>query len=104
MMDIALILESKFKGSQWALNGNDYSSLEWLDSTDKPTEEELENLWPLVNYETAVKAIEVLRSEAYRNISDPIFFRYQRGEATQEEWVSSVNSIREKFPYPVFEQ
>lgn len=38
------------------------------------------------------------RAEAYRNESDPIFFKWQRGEATQEEWLTKVEEIKARFP------
>lgn len=39
------------------------------------------------------------RAEAYKNEADPIFFKYQRGEATQQEWQDKIQAIRDKFPY-----
>lgn len=38
-----------------------------------------------------------LRSEAYRNESDPIFFKAQRGEATMQDWLDKVASIKARF-------
>lgn len=38
------------------------------------------------------------RIEAYRNESDPIFFKWQRGEATKEEWLSKVAEIKARYP------
>jgi hypothetical protein len=41
---------------------------------------------------------EQLRTDAYRNESDPIFFKAQRGEATMEEWIAKVNEIKTRYP------
>lgn len=30
--------------------------------------------------------------------ADPLFFRWQRGEGTKEEWVAKVEEIRARFP------
>ena len=38
------------------------------------------------------------RAEAYRNESDPLFFKWQRGEATQQEWLDKVAEIKVRFP------
>jgi hypothetical protein len=38
------------------------------------------------------------RAEAYRAESDPLFFKWQRGESTQEVWVAKVNEIKSRFP------
>ena len=41
-----------------------------------------------------------LRAEAYRTEADPLFFKYQRGEAAQEEWINKVSEIRIRYAYP----
>jgi hypothetical protein len=55
-MDIPNILSSKYIGSEWTLNGDTYEGLTWLSDSPKPTQEELENLWPEVQAELAAKA------------------------------------------------
>jgi hypothetical protein len=41
-----------------------------------------------------------LRSRAYRDEADPLFFKAQRNEATIEEWQAKVTEIKARFPYP----
>lgn len=43
----------------------------------------------------------ILRLWTFREESDPLFFKAQRGEATMEEWLEKVNEIRERFPDPI---
>jgi hypothetical protein len=38
-----------------------------------------------------------LRADAYRNESDTIFFKWQRNEATQQEWLDKVNEIKQRW-------
>lgn len=38
------------------------------------------------------------RAQAYREESDPLFFKAQRGEATTEEWLAKVQEIKDRFP------
>jgi hypothetical protein len=45
MINYYEILTLNYAGTQWALRGNEYSGLEWYDSTPKPTQEELDALW-----------------------------------------------------------
>ena len=45
MIDYIAILTLNYAGTQWTLRGNEYSGLEWYDSTPKPTQEELDALW-----------------------------------------------------------
>jgi len=45
MLDYAIILSTNYVGKQWALTGNSYDGLQWLDESAKPTQTELDNLW-----------------------------------------------------------
>ncbi|CAB4240537.1 hypothetical protein UFOVP3_34 [uncultured Caudovirales phage] len=40
------------------------------------------------------------RALAYKNEADPIFFKAQRGEATQQEWLDKIEEIKLRYPYP----
>ena len=40
---------------------------------------------------------EQLRLEAYRNESDPLFFKYQRGEVEKKVWVDKVAEIKSRY-------
>jgi hypothetical protein len=99
-MDISLILSLKYPGSEWTLNGDDYEGLTWLSDSAKPSEAELKALWPEVQYELAYAEVEQARAEAYRETSDPIFFEYQRGDATEAEWLAAVQAVKDANPYP----
>ena len=55
-MDIATILTKRYPGSEWTLNGDNYSGLTWLSSTTKPTEKALQKVWPEVQAEIAGEA------------------------------------------------
>tara|TARA_R110000868_G_scaffold44815_6_gene149265 strand:+ start:2907 stop:3302 length:396 start_codon:yes stop_codon:yes gene_type:complete len=38
-----------------------------------------------------------LRLSDYRKESDPLFFKWQRGEATEQEWLDKVNEIKQRW-------
>jgi hypothetical protein len=99
-MHIVTILNRKFEGSVWTLDGDDYSGLTWLSDSAKPTEAELQALWPTVETEIAFEAVEQERLSAYRETADPIFFQYQRGDATEAEWLAAVDAVKTAHPYP----
>ena len=42
-----------------------------------------------------------LREKAYQVQSDPIFFQFQRGAKTEQEWLDAVNSVKTQLPYKV---
>jgi len=43
--------------------------------------------------------VKQLREEAYKAEADPLFFKFQRGDATQTEWQAKVAEIKARFPY-----
>lgn len=43
--------------------------------------------------------IKQLREAAYKTEADPLFFKSQRGEATQAEWQAKIAEIKARFPY-----
>lgn len=100
-MDISLILGRKYPESEWYENGNDYDQLVWLSETPKPTKQELEALWPEVESEINKELIEKARAAAYRETADPLFFQYQRGEATEQQWLDAVQAVKDAYPYEV---
>jgi hypothetical protein len=100
-MDISLILTKNYVDFQWSLNGDDYSGLEWLDESPKPTEAELQAQWADVQYQSQYDAVTVARQAGYQSTSDPIFMQYQRGEATEKEWLAAVQAVKDANPYPV---
>ena len=100
MIDYAQILVSKYPGTQWALDGKTYDGLQWFDASPQPTQAELDALWPQVQYETQYATVEQARLVAYEQQSDPIFFKWQRGDATELEWREAVAKVKAENPYP----
>lgn len=88
-------------GASWALDGNDYSGLQWLDENqEKPTEEEC--LVALSNMQVtfANNAVREAREQAYRLNSDPLFFKWQRGSIEKQVWLDEIQRIKDENPYP----
>ncbi len=60
--DIASALQELKPGAEWVLRGNDYSGLEWLDSSQtKPTETEVNNKISSLDSAEAMKLLRVER-------------------------------------------
>ena len=38
------------------------------------------------------------RANAYQNESDPLFFKWQRGESTEQEWLDKIAEIKTRYP------
>lgn len=69
-------------GYAWNFTGYEWISLPYISSE-------------IVSYNLKQ---ELLRAEAYSSEADPIFFRFQRGEATREEWLTKIAEIKQRFP------
>ena len=98
-MNIVKILQSKFPNDEWSLVGEDYSGLVWISDSKKPTESELKKLSEEVELESSKNNNKVFRRLAYQENSDPIFFKYQAGEATKEQWLEERARVTQAFPY-----
>lgn len=55
------------------------------------------------DYEREYAQTTVNRQAGYQQISDPIFMQYQRGEATEQQWLDAVQAVKDANPYPVQE-
>lgn len=64
MIDYTLILSRKYQGASWSLNGEDYDGLVWT-GEGKPSQEELDALWPEVQHEVKIERVRMQRRAAY---------------------------------------
>jgi hypothetical protein len=46
---------------------------------------------------------ESLRQSAYAKEADPLYFKWQAGESSQETWVAKRAEIKSRYPYPELE-
>jgi hypothetical protein len=100
MIDYVAILSANYAGSEWTLDGDNYDGLIWLSSTPKPTQAELDALWPATAYNSQVAAVETTRRTQYEAQSDGLFFEWQRGTNTKEAWELAVQAVKDANPYP----
>jgi hypothetical protein len=98
--DYAIVLSDNYPGSQWTLDGDTYDGLTWLSDTPKPTQAELDAAWPAVQQQQAQAEVDRQRHAAYVAESDPLFFQWQRGEATEQQWLDKVAEIQTRYPDP----
>lgn len=92
------ILEINYPNTQWAFRGSAYDGLEWLDTSPKPTQAELDALWESTQITVANRQADTNRHNAYVAESDPLFFKAQRGESTMAEWEAKVAEIKARYP------
>jgi hypothetical protein len=97
------VLTVFYPNTKWILTGEEYSGLEWLDeNTAKPTKAKLDGLAEDAAYQLSYEAISLARHAAYTapGGSDAVFMKYQRDEATKEEWLAAKKAIDDAHPYP----
>jgi len=91
-------------GGQWfglkdPSKGHVYENILVLDKSKKlPSKSECEKGIIALQAEWDARAINLKRQSAYQTESDPLFFKYQRGEATEQEWLDKVAEIKARFP------
>lgn len=94
------VLAANYPTDTWVMDGDTYDGLEWLSDTPKPTQAELDAAWPQIDYNNQVAAVEAARLSAYEKQSDPLYFKWQRGDATEAEWRAAVAKVKADNPYP----
>ena len=105
MINYSQILTLNYAGTQWALYGEEYSGLEWYDSTPKPTEYELDALWiptQEANSKAANKATasSLLAGTDWASISDVGSPSNNPYLSNQSEFIAYRNVIRAIAVYP----
>lgn len=68
--------------------------LELIVEDPDPTE------YPFTEEELQLQTIKKFRQSAFVKESDPLFFQYQEGTITKEEWLAKKEEIRTRYPYP----
>jgi len=100
MIPYSYILQHNYPTVIWSIEGDDYDTIDWRDESPKPTRAELDALLPATQLAFAQKAVDHQRRTAYLAESDPLYFKWQRGEATEADWLAKIAEIRARFPDP----
>jgi aminoglycoside phosphotransferase (APT) family kinase protein len=101
MTDYVSVLGAIRPGALYRLDGDDYAGLTWLDGEQtQPTQAECDAAWATVQYQREYATVEQARREAYERDADPLFFRWQRGTGTEQEWLDAVQGVKDANPYP----
>jgi hypothetical protein len=98
--DYAAVLLAIRPGAEWALVGDDYAGLIWLDESPKPTKKTLDDAWPQVDYDDQYAAVEANRRYAYQAQTDGMYFHAIRHAEPLTEWEAAVAAIKVQYPYP----
>jgi hypothetical protein len=106
MIDYPAILSVEYPGTRWTHLGepNDYSGISWDQSNPnpKPTKADLDAAAPSVQYKREMNRVRRARHADYAAAGGPdaIFLQWQRGDATEQDWLDAVQAVKEAHPYP----
>lgn len=59
--------------------------------------------WAAGAYDREYAQVQETRRQAYMLTADPLFFGFQRGDNTEQEWLDAVQAVKDANPYPVKE-
>ena len=105
MINYTAILVLYYSNSNWTLNGDSYDGLDWLDSTQKPTQAELDALWiptQEADSKSANKATasQLLANTDWTTIADVASPTNNPYLSNQAEFIAYRNVIRAIAVYP----
>ena len=79
MINYHLILGTLYSDKQWSMSGENYSGLDWLDSSPKPTKEELDSR------QSEAESIAIANQEAAKNAKQNALNKLMALGLTEEE-------------------
>ena len=56
--------------------------------------------WDAGAHDRATEDVRRSRQNAYQQTADPLFFKFQAGESTKEEWLDARQQVVDDNPYP----
>lgn len=99
MRDLSKALTSLYPGSQWVLNGDEYSGLDWLPGNEKPkpSQKELEDEADRLHQVWLNNQYQRDRAKAYPSFAEQFDTLYHGG---YDAWKASVDEVKNKYPKP----
>ena len=89
-------------GVEWRFDGdpNEYENYSVIAGGSLPSKTACDTEKAKMVVEAQVAEVESARFAAFQREADPLFFGWQRGENTEQEWLDKVAEIRGRYPYP----
>ena len=83
--------------ADWSWTGTEYSGLEWLDSSTKPTEAELDAEVKRLQADYDSKEYQRKRKAEYPSVVDQLDDIYHNGI---DGWKATIKATKDKYPKP----
>lgn len=62
--------------------------------------QEYRDKWVVENPDHEKQLVKEMRRQFYSRDADPLFFKWQAGEATEQDWLDARKQVVENNPYP----
>ena len=99
MINYATILIFNYPNTQWAINNDsDYDTLEWHESSPKPTKDELDALWQTTLDKINANAYIAKRASEYPPITDYIDGVVKGDQAQIDKYIADCLAVKAKYP------
>jgi hypothetical protein len=103
MISMVAVIRALRPGTEWSLNGDDIENVTWHTEGVEPiTREEYEAALPQIEHDYEMAAVRAARHAAYAAPDGPdaLFMQWQRGDATEQQWLDAVQAVKDAHPYP----
>lgn len=102
MITYAHVFARLAPGATWKCDGDltNYDNFTWLDDRPQPSKADCDAILATLEAEEAHDQVKQARQSAYQAEADPLYFGWQRGENTEQDWLDKVADIRARYPYP----
>lgn len=99
MINYATILIFNYPNTQWAINNDsDYDTLDWHDSSPKPTKDELDALWQATLEKINANAYKELRAREYPPITDYLDGLVKNDQAQIDKYIADCLAVKARHP------
>lgn len=101
MITLAHALESLKPNTSWIIRGQTYAGIEWMDSSEIPTEEEVLAEMERLQAEYDAKEYQRLRQPEYpplADLADALYWQAQGDESKMTAYLQAVQAVKDKYP------
>ena len=99
MINYATILIFNYPNTQWVINNDsDYDTLDWHDSSPKPTKDELDALWQTTLDKINANAYIAKRQAEYPPITDYIDGVVKNDQAQIDKYIEDCLAVKARHP------
>lgn len=102
-MDILTIFQAIYNinpDAKYSMAGSDISTITWKDDHTgvTPSTAEIQAEYDAIIAAKPQAEVDANRLAAYQKESDPLYFKWKAGEATEQQWLDKRAEIKTRYP------